>query len=285
MPAVKTWKKKPVSVVAADLVPVASEMDDRGNLIGTHQTVPAKGPGSKAVEEVEFPVGEWLTSTPVNEAETDTAKRVLQQCVQQVHQVMRRKMPAVKTWKKKPVSVVAEVDFEKGELLIPLYCRRSASIVVEGDALARDERCVGVDVEWTEPNVRKHFEELGVEEAKQHHVALWVKPEVRLPQTNDGLDSWTGQEDLHPFWTVHRQTEGDEINCKICKQWVHVNASIDWSIGLNLEGAKLEGLENISTYVGYLFVINTPPNLPHSLLRGMSTGVSGFTTRCCGELF
>ena len=55
--------------------------------------------------------------------------------------------------------------------------------------------------------------ETGVEEPIAQSVALIVKEEVRLPNQDSMSEDWTGQEDLHPFWLIRRQKEGDEINC------------------------------------------------------------------------
>ena len=116
------------AAVAVELVPVASRMDDRGKMIGAHETV-CKGP-KPADDEVTIPFKEWLSTKSVNEAATDTAKRTLLQCISFVTQQMRRRVPQVRMLKKKNrLSVVAETDLNPGDLIIPLFCRRHNSIV------------------------------------------------------------------------------------------------------------------------------------------------------------
>ena len=119
-------------------------------MIGSHQTVTINARGT--VEEVEMPFRQWLTSKMVNEAAPDTAKRVLQHCIFQVTQQSRRNKWPIRMVKKKGyLSVVAETDIKQGDLILPLYCRRPTSIVVEGESQAPHHKSIAVDIEWTEP--------------------------------------------------------------------------------------------------------------------------------------
>ena len=96
-----TDSKSKSAVVAADLVPVASEMDDRGKLVSSHQTIPKKGPA--IAEEVIFPFKEWMSSKVATETATDTAKRVLLHCIFHVNQHMRRRALPIRMVKRKIV--------------------------------------------------------------------------------------------------------------------------------------------------------------------------------------
>ena len=118
--------------------------------------------------------------------------------------------------KKSSLSVVAERDLEAGDLIIPLFCRRANSIVLEGEWHADHHTSIGVDIEWREPNISEHLEDKGIGTPPEHSIALWLIEEVGHLKTDDGHGGWSGQEDLHPFWVVKRQKEGKDINCKVC---------------------------------------------------------------------
>ena len=242
------------AVVAADLVPVASQMDDRGKLLSSHQTIPKGPPG--IADELTFPFKDWMSSKVATETATDTAKRVLLHCIFHVNQHMRRRALPIRMVKKKNcLSVVAEEDLKAGELIIPLFCRRANSIVVEGEYHAGHHTSMGVDVEWEEPNISEHLECTGIEKPHEHQIALWVNSELRLPKTDDGNLEWTGQEDVHPFWVVRRLSEGEHINCEIRKQWVEQTTTIDWET-LHKTGAKINGCACTPMYICYPFIVN-----------------------------
>ena len=140
---------------------------------------------------------------------------------------------------KNGLSVVAEKDLAAGELIIPIFCRRATSIVVEGDRHADHHKSIGVDVEWTEPNMDK---------AKVQTIALYIKEELRLPKTNGSKSDWTGHEDLHPFWAVRRQADGTEINCQIFRQHVELLVSMDFEAGLAKHSSKVSDVTATAMY-------------------------------------
>ena len=80
---------------------------------------------------------------------------------------------------------------------------------------------------------------------------------MRLPKTHDGPEGWTGQEDLHPFWAIKRQKEGEEINCNICRQIVEFTASMDYAPCLEQQGARISGVAATVMYVTYPFIVNS----------------------------
>lgn len=246
---------KSTAVVAADLVPVASQMDERGRMIGSQETYVCRS--NKKDKPVTIPFREWMSSKAVNEAPVSTAKRALLQCVFTVTQQLRRRVPAVQLMKQKnTISVVAEKRLEAGELVLPLFFRKSTSIVAEGDWGAEHHRTIGIDIEWTEPNVSERLADTGIEEPLTQAVSLFVKEEVRLPNQDSMSEDWTGHEDLHPFWLIKRQKEGTEINCELKNQLVEIQTTMEWD-SLGKQGAKIEGLGGVTVYVWYPFIVNT----------------------------
>ena len=130
--------------------------------------------------------------------------------------------------KKNQLSAVAEEDLKLGDLIVPLFVRRPTSIVVEAESQGPQPKSICVDIEWQEPNVSEKGEINGIEEPLEHSVVLRVNQEVRLPTSNDNPDDWSGHEDLHPFWVVKRQTEGNEVNCKIYRQFVEMSTAMNF---------------------------------------------------------
>ena len=159
--------------------------------------------------------------------------------------------------KKNLVSVVAERDLGIGDIVIPIFCRRPNSVVAEGEWQAHSYTSVQVDVEWKEPNVRRLLEERGWEGALSHSVVLWVREEFRLPKKDDPNEALTGQEDLHPFWAIKRQAEGEEINCQICRQNVELLVSADFGAGLKKIADHLDGVQATMSCIDYPFIVNT----------------------------
>ena len=256
-PASEVDKSKPTAAVAADLLPVASQMDDRGNMIGSHETVTIKG--RSIVEEVEMPFRQWLDTRMVNEKAPDTARRVLQQCIFQVTQSMRlSKWPVRIVKRKNLLSVVAEEDLGAGDLILPLFCRRPTSILVDEEVREPLHKSIPVDVEWEEANISARAAAMGVETPIQHSITLRVNPELRLPLSNDSPGDWSGSEDLHPFWAVKRQKEGIEINSKIMRNIVELTTAFQLD-ELQRQGAKISGLEGVMIYCWYPFIVNTKP--------------------------
>ena len=165
-------------------------------------------------------------------------------------------MPPVYFQKKAGVvSVVAEKNLEPGELMVPLFIRRPLSIVMEGEYGADKNKSVPVDVEWTEGNINPHLALHGLEKAETQCVTLIVKEEVRLPNT-EKVEDWSGHEELHPFWMIKRQKEGEEINCKMCTQHMSMVTSMEWE-GLARQGAKIDdSLGGMTVSVFYPFILN-----------------------------
>ena len=83
-----------------------------------------------------------------------------------------------------------------------------------------------------------------------------VKEEVRLPKQGTDPTDWSGHEDLHPFWVMKRQREGDEINCRIATQYMQVHDVHDWS-DLKSQGARVDGLGGNTHSVWYPMIVNT----------------------------
>ena len=129
-------------------------------------------------------------------------------------------------------------------------------MVMEGERGADHPTSMDCLIEWTEPNVSAHLEARGIEKAIGHSFNLWVKEELRLPKTHDGPQSWSGNEDLHPFWAIKRQKEGIEINCHIRRQIVEHTTTMDFAEGLSSQGANISGLEATAMYVFYPFIVN-----------------------------
>ena len=172
-------------------------------MIGSHETVSL---GAKEYKPVIIPFKEWLGSNLITETPNDTAKRLLQQCVYTVTLELRRRVLPVQLLKRNVrLSVVAETDLKAGDLMIPLFFRKSTSIVMEGEWGADHHKSIGLDVEWRECNSSERLEETGIAKPITQTVALFVKKEVRLPNLNDMSADWSGQEDLHPFWLIRRQ--------------------------------------------------------------------------------
>ena len=94
---------------------------------------------------------------------------------------------------------------EVGELVLPLFIRRSTSIIEPGDYGTTHNNSLTVDVEWQECNTTEQMKDVGIEEAITHNTTLIVKEEIRLPEEGAAEKDWTGKEDLHPFWLVKRQ--------------------------------------------------------------------------------
>ena len=145
---------------------------------------------------------------------------------------------------------------EAGELVLPLFFRKSTSIVAEGDWGADHHKTIGLDIEWTEASVSERLADTGIEVPLTQAVSLFVKEEVRLPNQDSMSEDWTGQEDLHPFWLIKRQKEGTEINCKLKNQLVEIQTTMEWD-SLGQQGAKIEGLGGVTVYVWYPFIVNT----------------------------
>ena len=98
-----------------------------------------------------------------------------------------------------------------------------------------------------------------MDQAEVHTIALHVKEEKKLPKTNDFTSDWTGQTDLHPFWAVKRQAEGNEINCKIVRQHVNLLVSMDFGNGLAKLCSKVPEDAATTMYVEYPFIVNEQP--------------------------
>ena len=160
--------------------------------------------------------------------------------------------------KKNQLSVVAEEDIKKGELIVPLFVRRPTSIVAEGESEGLHHKSIAVDIEWTECNISERGEASGIEQPLKHEVVLQVNQELRLPTSNDNPGDWSGHEDLHPFWVIRRQKDGDEINCKICRQLVESTTVFELG-DLQKQGANISGLEGTMMYIYYPFMVNTKP--------------------------
>ena len=247
-----TDSKSKSAVVAADLVPVASKMDERGRMLGSHETVVLK-----EEKVVSVPFKEWMCTKWVNESPNETAKRVLQQCVFSVNQQLRRRLPPVDLQRKKPtVAVVAAEDLKQGHLVIPLFVRRSTSIIFEGDYGDEHQKSIHVDLEWREANVNESMADLGIEAPIMRQVCLIVKDEVRFPHPDAKIEEWTGHEDLHPFWVIRRQKDGKAINCKIMKQMVESKTYMEWG-ELQKQGASIDGLGGHTVHIWYPFIVNT----------------------------
>ena len=158
--------------------------------------------------------------------------------------------------KENQLSVVAVEDIKKGELIVPLFVRRPTSIVAEGESEGPHHKSIAVDIEWTECNVSEILQLKGIEEPVKHEVVLRVNQELRLHQSNDNPEDWSGHEDLHPFWVIRRQKDGDEINCKICRQFVELTTAMELS-DLQRQGANISGLEGTMMYGWYPFIVNS----------------------------
>lgn len=250
--------KQPVTaVVAADLVPIASTIDERGMVISAHETVFPKGPSTTSTIKV-FPVREWMSTTKVNEYPKDTAKRVVQQCCFAVTQQMRRHLPPIQLAKLKnqPVSVFADKYINTGQLIIRMFFRKYNSIVVEGEWGADNAKAIAVDVEWTEANISERLAETGVEAALLRQVILFVKEEMRLPSSGDCEDDWSGNEHLHPFWFVKRHPVESECNCMLMRDCMGCVTSMDFA-GLKDQGADIDGLGGVNVYVYWPYIVNT----------------------------
>ena len=154
------------------------------------------------------------------------------------------------------VSVVAEKYLNAGELIIPLFFRRSTSILTDGEWGADHNKSIPIDVEWAESNVSERMAETGIEEPITQSVALLVKEETRLPNNPTMSEDWSGNEDLHPFWFIKRQKEGKEINCALMTQLVQSHTSMEWE-DLQLKGANISGVGGNMVYVWYPFIVNT----------------------------
>ena len=124
-----------------------------------------------------------------------------------------------------------------------------------GEYGANHHRAISVDLEWTESNLTEELEMVGLEQALKHEVELVVKEELRLP--NDGVDSkkLSGQEDLHPFWLIKRQSEGPEINCDFLKQGMNVSTQYEFD--------EVKGSGCHSVFVWYPFISNNNYLLIH----------------------
>ena len=201
-----------------------------------------------------------MGSKLVNDSPSNTAKRVLLHSIFTVTQQMRRNLPPVKLTKKKnSLSVVAEKDLEKGELVIPLFIRRSTSILTEDTWGSNHGKSIAVDLEWKEANIKERFEDCGIEEPITHSFCLIVKEESRLPPPDSEPEQWTGSEDLHPFWLIRREPKNEsKHNFQLQKQTIQSSTIMDWE-ELALQGAKTPhvGAGALTVYVWYPFIVNT----------------------------
>ena len=155
------------------------------------------------------------------------------------------------------IKVVGKDTFEEGEFILPLFVRRPTSIVQLGEWGADHNKSLKVDVEWTESNVSPRMEDTGIEVPMTHEITLVVKEEVRLPKEGADPTDWSGHEDLHPFWVMKRQREGDEINCELKTQYITVLDCYDWS-DLQKQGARVDGIIGGNTHVvWYPMIVNT----------------------------
>ena len=184
----KQGNAKNPAFVEAELVPRASEMDSRGRMIGSQETIPV----AEKHKSVIIPFQEWLQSKVVNEDKHDTAKRALLHCVFSItQQLRRRKLPVLLQKRDGKISVVAEKNLEVGELVLPLFIRRSTSIIEPGEGGASHNNSLTIDVEWQECNTTEQMEAVGIEEAITHNTLLIVKEEIRLPEEGAAEKDWT----------------------------------------------------------------------------------------------
>ena len=237
------------AVVAAELVPVASKYDSRGRLQSTHETTTMS---TKQIGVTEIPFQGWMRSKAVLSGPIEIAKQVLQLAKSTITIQLRQKDIPVRLVKKKgAISVVAEKDMRQGHLLVPLFFRRSTSIVERGVWGDDHSKSISVDIEWQDPNLTTEMVDKGIERAITHCIPLIVTQEIRPPNPGNESADWTGQEDVHPFWLIKRQTEGAAINCDIIHQKIEQATIMDWD-DLRQHCGHIEG-------VGGLFGNNVPP--------------------------
>jgi hypothetical protein len=105
----------------------------------------------------------------------------------------------------------------KGQCVIPIFFRRSSSMVMEGEqGGVRPRNGVNCKVDWRRRSVSsdeiKNFGEL-VDEVS---VNVFIAPEVKVPKgkLNEAVE-WTMTEELHPFWYVKRAQPEDKNNMEL----------------------------------------------------------------------
>ena len=127
---------------------------------------------------------------------------------------------------------------------------------MDGDYGSEHYKSILVDIEWEEPNVNPRLADAGVEKKLTHQITITVREELKLPNNTDDTAKWATREDLHPFWVMKRQKQGEEINCKLMNQMIALHTHMDWD-DLGRQGAKITGLEGVRAYVWYPFIVNT----------------------------
>ena len=116
------------TVVAVDLVPQALQMDRLGRPITGHAVVVTK----KEEKDEELPIKTWLKSEMCKEKPFHTARRALMSCINSVTHYMDIS-PSLRVVRgSHGIAVLAEEDIQRFQLVVPLFVRKSSSIVVEG---------------------------------------------------------------------------------------------------------------------------------------------------------
>ena len=143
---------------------------------------------------------------------------------------LKRTYPLKAIRRRGDIKVLATVDLEPGQLFVPFFVSKNASIVVEDNAFKYNlDKTIAVDLEWEEREPTEDEKDVGLQETPFHAVTLLVKQETRLPnEIGWEAKDWNGDEELHPFWLIKRQDGGSGCNCKLFTEMVSVTSTLEF---------------------------------------------------------
>jgi hypothetical protein len=202
-----------------------------------------------------------------DEAQERLAKCLLEMTIRSMHgHVMRPFLPIALARKGKEISAVTTTAVEVGELVVPLFFRRTRSMVMENEPGVRHPKGVTCDVQWrSTPNAVDLSKGL---EGKDVKVKVFISPELKLPKARPIDLDWTKTEEVHPFWFIKRSCKEEDV-----KNMELIFDSVQHIISAPFKNvnAKLKMIavfpQTDTYYMSYPCLVNTQPILAgHELI-------------------